>query len=144
MKELSYSDFVSMRKELQANLVIDRDVLDDELIRQPQFMYSVVAYMTKVTARRIQCEEDLKVYDAKAMTTLRALVYNDTKKSLPADALRERLTLQNDRIDKVSELGMWKKEESLWKSLKEAADSKSRSIHDLVTLYKAQYWSSDQ
>ena len=142
---MSYSRIIKykrMRTELEKELSIDKDDLDNELIKQPQLTYTVGSNHSKVTKNRMEAEEALVYYENKYLTATQGAAYMETKKSLTSSDRKERLMVQSERKELIKDVIAWRLEESQWKALLEGIGQKGYSIKNLTELFTASYWAS--
>lgn len=125
--------------DLQAQLAIDKSVLDDEVIRQPSLFYTISEMLVTATAERDGAKENLAVVDAEEAAYHRKQLAKGTTRA--TDKLIESLVLTSDEHTKAfnAYLDAKTKAERL-NALKEAFQQRSYMLRDLVSLYSANYY----
>lgn len=126
--------------DLQAQLAIDKSVLDDEVIRQPMLFYSVSEALTTALAERDAAKEELAAVDAE-------LDFQWRKKLSKNKAVRVTETMIKNYVQ-TSEghekaFNVWleaKTKADRLEALKAAFQQRSYMLRDLVALYSANYY----
>ena len=125
--------------ELQAQLAIDKSVLDDEVIRQPVLFYTISEQLTDASAQRDAAKEELATVDAEMDSHWRKklaklqdkvtekMVANHVQTSAEHEAAFKTYLEAKTKADKLS-------------ALKDAFQQRSYMLRDLVALYSANYY----
>lgn len=125
--------------DLQAQLAIDKSVLDDEVIRQPSLFYAISEMMVTAIAERDAAKEELAVVDADVAFHWRKQLAKGAARV--TDKVIESHVLTSDEHEKAftAYLEAKTKAEKLT-ALKEAFQQRSYMLRDLVSLYSANYY----
>lgn len=125
---------------LREGLMIEKEALDDELIRQPDLLYRVSEHLTLRVSQRDEAKQELQETEARVDADLRhdASLSDDrvtekeieSQKKLNSEVIRaaEYLRALNLSVGKLS-------------ALKEAFGSRGHALRDLTSLYAANYFS---
>jgi hypothetical protein len=125
--------------DLQAQLAIDKSVLDDEVIRQPVLFYAISEQLTDAIAERDGAKENLAAIDAildgewrKKLAKLHSKV---TEKMVENHVLTDR------RHEKAFDIWLDSKTHAdKLSALKDAFGQRSYMLRDLVSLYSTNYY----
>lgn len=125
--------------ELQAQLAIDKSVLDDEVIRQPVLFYTISEQLTDAVAERDAAKEELGAVDAeldgvwrKKLAKIHAKV---TEKMVENHVIT---SAEHEKAFNAYIASKTKADKLL--ALKEAFQQRSYMLRDLVSLYSANYY----
>lgn len=124
--------------DLQQQLAIDKSVLDDEVIRQPVLFYTVSEMLTDALAEKDGAKEDLAATDAHLDSKWRKALKDEAK-------VTDKMVASKVQTDPVHEKAFdaWlaaKLKADKLTALKEAFQSRSYMLRDLVSLYSANYY----
>lgn len=125
--------------ELQAQLAIDKSVLDDEVIRQPVLFYTVSEMLTDAIAERDGAKEDLGAIDADLDHKWRKHLAKGPVKVTEAVVAGHVATDPDHEKAFTAWLNAKTKADKLL-ALKEAFQQRSYMLRDLVSLYSANYY----
>lgn len=128
---------VDPAERFKSLLAIDRDVLDDCLMEQPQVYYDVSEACVRSTATRDQVKLEFEELTAQLDQDIRAEAVAKEEKLTEA-SLQNRLRTLPKIQEKQRELLAAKKEADDWQALKEAFQQRSFMLRELVALYIAQ------
>lgn len=123
--------------DLQAQLAIDKSVLDDEVIRQPVLFYTISEQLTDAIAERDAAKEELASVNADLDSTWRKklkdakitekVIQNHVQTSAAHETAFNNWLAAKTRADKLE-------------ALKDAFQQRSYMLRDLVSLYSANYY----
>lgn len=126
-------------EELEAGLLIDKNDLDEELIRHPDLFYRVSKELTMLTSRRDAAKQEIAAVEAEAdARARRAMRKGDEKVTEPE--VKARIRLDKDVEDAYRVHQDLARDVGLFSALKEAYQSRSYVIKDLVQLWIANYY----
>lgn len=125
--------------DLQAQLAIDKSVLDDEVIRQPVLFYTISEQLTDAIAERDGAKEELNAVDAEMDAHWRkrlARTHDKVTEKLVSNFVQ--CSKEHEDAFKVWLTAKTKADKLL--ALKEAFQQRSYMLRDLVSLYSANYY----
>jgi hypothetical protein len=125
--------------DLQANLAIDKSVLDDEVIRQPVLFYTISEQLTDAIAERDTAKEELASVDADLDSMWRAKLAKTQSKVTETMVANHVITSKEHEVAFTSWPTAKTKADKLL-ALKEAFQQRSYMLRDLVALYAANYY----
>lgn len=126
--------------DLQAQLAIDKSVLDDEVIRQPVLFYTVSEMMVEAIAERDAAKEELAAVDADLDHSWRKKLAKDPKAKVTESVIKN---LVQTSVDHEKAFATWltaKTKADRLIALKDAFQARSYMLRDLVSLYSANYY----
>lgn len=128
---------------LESGLQIDEHALDDALVTQPDFFYRVSKQLAMVVSKRDAAKQALAEEEARCDAQFRKDAL-DNKEKLTETEIKNMIRL--DREVKALSTGMLKlnREVGELTALKEAFQQRSYVLKDLVNLYIANYYTSNQ
>lgn len=128
-------------QELQANLAIDKSMLDDEVIRQPVLFYTVSEMLTIALAERDAAKEELTSVDADLDAFWRNKFGKDKSIGRVTDKMITSAVQTSPGHEKAfSDYLKAKTWADKLLALKEAFQQRSYMLRDLVALYSANYY----
>jgi hypothetical protein len=128
--------------DLQAQLAIDKSVLDDEVIRQPVLFYTISEMLTEAIAERDAAKEELGMMDADLDNEGRRLLTKTGEKVARTTEAMFKNYVQTHRDHEIA-FKTWltaKTKADKLLALKEAFQQRSYMLRDLVSLYSANYY----
>lgn len=136
----SWVPVVATLAEIQQQLVIDKSVLDDEIIRQPMLFYMVSELFTTALAERDALKEELQAVDADLDFQWRKRLSKD-KTAKVTETLIKNHVQTSDAHERA--FNAWldaKTKADRLQALKDAFQQRSYMLRDLVSLYSANYY----
>lgn len=128
--------------QLEEGLQIDEHALDDALVRQPDMFYRVSKHLALLTSKRDAKKQELSEEEARADAEFRNVAHKQKDKTTETE-LKNMIRLDR-AVRKVSdELLALNRKVGEVSALKEAYQQRSYVLKDLVNLYIANYYSSN-
>lgn len=134
-----YDDF----RELEESLRIDEYALEEALRDQPEMFYRVSKALALEISRRDAAKQAHQDAEFKADLSIRARAEEQGKKMTESE-VRSRVNQSDDVVFKREELLRLNERVGLLSSLKEAFQSRSYALKDLVGLYVSNYYSASE
>jgi hypothetical protein len=128
-----------MRKEFQDYCMIDRDALDDELMRQPQIYMEVSEAYADAAAERDRLKEVIEVYEAEIALEIRKDAESDGDK-ITDKTVAAMVQADGGRSKRMQAFLDAKLDAEKLSALKEAIGQKTHALHDLSALFIAGYF----
>lgn len=128
--------------QLRSRLAIDKNMLDDEVIRQPSLFYEISELLTDASAERDAAKEELAMVDAELDQYYRTTY---AKKGEKATESMIKNSVQSDKRHGAAfaeYLALKNKADRLL-ALKESFSQRSYMLRDLVSLYTSNYFESE-
>ncbi len=128
-------------EDLKANLNIDKNCLDDEVIRQPVLFYTISELLTDAIAERDAAKEELSMTDADLDNEGRRVLTKADSKAKTTEAMFKNYVQTHQ--DHENAFKVWldaKTKADKLLALKEAFQQRSYMLRDLVSLYSANYY----
>lgn len=129
--------------QLKALLAIDKSVLDDEVIRQPSLFFDVSEQLTTAIAERDAAKENLATVDAQLDAKWRAKLNKVGAGRVTDKAIQSHVQTDKDHERAFDDFLVAKTAADTLSALKEAFQSRSYALRDLVSLYTANYYEVD-
>lgn len=126
-------------EQAKSALVIDKNLLDDELIKQPILYQEVAEQYAMAVSRRDAAHENVKRVDADLYKRIREAYAAEGVKATEAMVQNE-ITNHPEHIEAYDAYLECKQQADLWSSVKESFGQRSYAIRDLVELYLAGYF----
>lgn len=127
--------------QYQRELQIDRDGLDEALIRQPQLIFEVSEARARAVSYRDGLKDDLKRISAEAIADMREEALKEGKKvtetQLAADVNRHPAVVKATREYNAACF-----EADQWEALKQAFHDRTHILRELADLWIAGYFTS--
>lgn len=133
-KKESVRDCVARLRNL---LVIRREALDDELVRQPQLMFEAGELMARALSLRDRAKDDLKRTTAAASSTVRGEMDKATEAKVSAEVEQRR-----DVGEATDALRVATRLANEAQAVKEAFAQRGYVLRDLCSLFISGYFSS--
>lgn len=128
---------------LEQGLQIDEHALDDALIHHPDMFYRVSKHLALVTSQRDAKKQELTEEEAKADGDIRETSLRHKDKTTDT-AVKQLVKIDKDVVRVARELLDLNRQVGMWTALKEAFQARSYVLKDLVNLYIANYYGSNQ
>jgi hypothetical protein len=128
--------------ELRECLSIDRNALDDALIRQPQIYQEISEELTLAVSRKDQAAEGIKLAEAQADNAIRNDLMASGGKATEA-AISSMVKLSDERQEAVNDHLLAKYEAERLSALKDSFHQRSYMLKELTGLYISGYFSMD-
>jgi len=120
-------------KEFEGQLVVDRDNLEEEVIRQPEFYYHVSEQLVYAVDLRDRLKKDLEELEAEVDNKIRSLAERNedkiteafVKKQIAADGKVQ--ALNRELLDAKRQVG-------LWEAMKESFGQRSYAVNKLADM----------
>lgn len=125
--------------DLQAQLAIDKSVLDDEVIRQPVLFYTISEMLTDALADKDGAKENMAVIDADLDNEGRRVLAKKFDK-VTETMVKNYVQTHLDHEKAFDEYLDAKTKSDKLLALKEAFQQRSYMLRDLVSLYSANYY----
>lgn len=125
--------------DAKEKLIIEKNLLDDELINQPILYQEVAEQYALAISRRDAANENVKRVDADLYKRIREAAAVEGTKVTEAMIQSEILT-HPEHIEAYDAYLECKKQADLWATLKDSYSQRSYAIRDLVELYTAGYF----
>lgn len=126
--------------ELDVLLRIDKNVLDDALLEQPDIFYRVSTASALATSRRDAAKRELEEVTAKLTTEAWADARRADDKKITKGEIESEVLLDPDVKDAQKDLTEWTLLAARWSALVESFKQRSKVLPELVALYLAGYF----
>ena len=123
------------------DLWINRDALDDDLVRQPQLFYQASEEHARLVSERDAAKTHLEEVDAKLSREIREQFESDGRKITEAVVAAE-ISLRSEHRAATAELNDLRLETDRAVAMKEAFSQRAYALKDLAGLFSAGYWQS--
>lgn len=125
-------------EEIKQRLQIDKQVLDDEIMRQPGLFYTVSEQLTTALAERDAAKENLDIVNAELDAKWRKNLQSQPK--LTEKVVNNHVVMDPDHEVAFAEYLMFKSKADKLQALKDAFQQRSYMLKALVALYAANYY----
>jgi hypothetical protein len=139
LKLVHWQKMTATLAELQAQLAIDKSVLDDEVIRQPVLFYTIGEQVTDAIAERDAAKEELASVDADLDFKGRKKLANVHDK-VTETMVKNFVQMHPDHENAFATWLTAKTKADRLLALKDAFQQRSYMLRDLVSLYSANYY----
>lgn len=132
---------VDKAKELSTTLAIDKDMLDDELVKHSELFWHACELLSKHTTDRDAIKAKIKAFEAQLDQKIRDEAASEGTKITEKEI--ERLIARNGQI--LSMQSTFLESASIVRHLeflKEAFQERRHNLNRLVDLFTSNYWSS--
>lgn len=130
-------------EDLETGLRIDEHALDDALVQHPDLFYRVSKQLALLTSQRDAKKQELAEQEAKADGDIRETA-SKHKDKVTETEVKNMIRLDADVSRVLHELLDLNRQVGSWTALKEAFQARSYVLKDLVNLYIANYYGSNQ
>lgn len=127
-------------KELDEFLLIDKNALDDALIKHPDLIYRVSNMIVERVSQRDAAKQDLSETEALVDAEVRRNAQVAEEK-ITADQVKAEIKVNKKVIAAVDKLADLTYRVNQWGALKEAFIARGHVLRDLVSLHGNNYWS---
>jgi hypothetical protein len=131
---------MSRYQDLRAELFIDKNALDDELVEQPQLFMEVSALLAKAISRRDLAREEQKQIDARLDPEIRSRLGEEKEGRITNAMIEAELEAHPDHIAAREAYKKASAEVAKLEGLQEAFRQRSFMLRELVSLYVANYY----
>lgn len=142
MKRAERESKFDIMAEFQSGLRIDKNSLDDELIRQPEIFYRVAALHARALADRDSLKVEVEKAEAELYNQFRVKASKSDEK-----ATKDSLQAQVDQSPRMVDLRAQHLEAAnratIMYAMKEAYSSRAYVLKDLVALYLGNYFTTE-
>ena len=127
--------------EFRKYLQIDKNSLDEEIIKQPSLSFEVAEAYIQAAARRDALKEKLATIDAELDAEIREDFENNSVKITEA-LVKNTIQCHKDHEIAAKAYFAVNEQANLWQALKDAFHQRSYMLRDLVSLHTANYFES--
>lgn len=126
-------------EELAVEITIDKNKLDDELIKQPQLYWEVSEGYADAISKRDQSKQVLEQVEA---TTGSAYRLSDYSGKVTEAKVNEHVKADSSYVQQYQLHIAYKAKAEAWSGLKESFSQRCSMLRELVTLHTTGYWGS--
>lgn len=135
-----YTVYENKLDGLRDKMSIDRNALEEEIVRQPQLYFEASELLTSINNRRDAIKEDLEVLGSEINLDLREQ-YDRDKVKYTEGSLKAEVQLDEDYEKLNKEYRLYKALSGKAQALQSAFETKTRMLSHLARLYVANYYS---
>lgn len=114
-------------------LRIDKNSLDDEVIKQPELYFECAEAAGLAQSRRVGAKDELERLEARLYKVVAAKLVEEQER-VTENAVHGRVINHKSRIEAFEKLQQALIEEKTWEALKDAAQQRSYALKDLCNL----------
>lgn len=126
-------------EELAVEITIDKNKLDDELIRQPQLFWEISEGYADAVSKRDQSKQVLEQLEADVGSAFRL---SDFSGKVTEAKVNEHVQCHPNYVNQYQLYLGYKAKAEAWAGLKESFSQRCSMLRELVTLHTTGYWGS--
>ena len=131
----------SLYRQLRGALIIDKDRLEEAVLRQPDLFFQVAEQYSLAVSRRDAARDNLSRMDAEIARNIRADLAKRNEKDT-ASVVTDLIILDARHIQAAEQFAKLKQASDEWGTLKESYEQRMRMLRELVSLYSTGYWTN--